>query len=36
MICVYKEDEVRIKMVQEQWLLLKMMFLLVYNMEISI
>ena len=32
--CVYKEYEVKIKMVQEQWLQLKMKFLLVYYMKI--
>ena len=31
--CVYKEYEVKIKMVQEQWLQLKMKFLLVYYMK---
>ena len=34
--CVYKEYEVKIKMVQEQWLQLKMKFLLVYYMKIFI
>ena len=36
MTCVYKEYEVKIKMVQEQWLHLKMKFLLVYYMKIFI
>ena len=36
MACVYKEYEVKIKMVQEQWLQLKMKFLLGYNMTIVI
>ena len=31
MTCVYKEYEVKIKMVQEQWLQLKVKFLLDYN-----
>ena len=33
---VYKEYEVKIKMVQEQWLQLKMKFLLVYYIKIFI
>ena len=36
MTCVYKQYEVKIKMVQEQWLQLKMIFLLGFNMEIVI
>ena len=32
--CVYKEYEIKTKMVQEQWLQLKMKFLLGYNMKI--
>ena len=36
MTCVYKEYEVKIKMIQEEWLQLKMKFLLGYNMEIVI
>ena len=35
MICVYKEYEIKIKMVYEQWLQLKM-FLLGYSMKIVI
>ena len=35
MTCVYKGYEVIIKMVQEQWLQLKMKFLLGYNMKIK-
>ena len=34
MTFVYKEYEVKIKIVQEQWLQLKMKFLLGYNMKI--
>ena len=34
--CVYKEYEVKVKMVQEQWLQLKMKFLLGYSMKIVI
>ena len=34
MTSLYKEYEVKIKMVQEQWLQLKMNFLLDYNMKI--
>ena len=34
MTCVYKEYEVKIKMVQEQWLWLEIEFLLDYNMKI--
>ena len=34
MSCVYKENEVKIKIVQEQWLRLKIKFLLGYNMKI--
>ena len=33
MACVYKEYEIKIKMVQEQCLELKMKFLLSYNMK---
>ena len=33
MICMYKEYEIKIKMVHEQWLQLKM-FLLGYSMKI--
>ena len=36
MTCVYKEYEGKIKMVQDQWLQLKMMFLSGYNMKIVI
>ena len=36
MAYVYKEYEVKIKMVQEQWLELKMKFLLVCYMKIFI
>ena len=36
MTCVYKEYEVKIKMVQDQWLQLKMKFLLGHNMKIVI
>ena len=36
MICVYKEYEVKIKMVQKQWLQLKMKFLLVYYIKVFI
>ena len=36
MTCVYEEYEVEIKMVQEQWLQLKMKFLLGYNIKIVI
>ena len=34
--CVYKEHEIKTKMVQEQWLQLKMKFSLGYNMKIII
>ena len=34
MTCVYKEYEVKLKMVQEQWLWLEIEFLLDYNMKI--
>ena len=34
MTCLYKEYEVKTTMVQEQWLQLKMNFLLDYNMKI--
>ena len=34
MTYVYKEYEVKIKMVQEQWLLVRKKFLLGYNMKI--
>ena len=34
--CVFKEYEVKIKMVQEQFLHLKIKFLLGYNMKIAI
>ena len=34
--CAYKEYEVKIKMVHEQWLQLKMKYLLVYYMKILI
>ena len=34
MSCAYKENEVKIKIVQEQWLQLKIKFLLGYNMKI--
>ena len=33
MTCVYKEYEGKIKVVQEQWLQLKMKYLLGYNMK---
>ena len=33
---MYNEYEIKIKMRQEQWLLLKMKFLLGYNMKIVI
>ena len=36
MTCVYKEYGVKIKMVEEQWLQLKMKLLLGYNMKIVI
>ena len=36
MACAYKEYEVKIKMVHEQWLHLKIHFLLGYNMKIVI
>ena len=36
MTYVYREYEVKIKMVQEHWLQLKMKFLLGYNMKIVI
>ena len=36
MTCVFKENEVNMKMVQEQWLQLKIKFLLGYNMKIAI
>ena len=36
MTCVYKAYEVQMKMVQEQWLQLKVKFLLSYNMKIVI
>ena len=36
MTFVYKEYKVKIKMVQEQWLQLKMKFLLDFNMKIII
>ena len=36
MTCVYKGYQVQIKMVQEQWLQLKMKLLLGYNMKIVI
>ena len=36
MTFAYKEYEVKIKMVQEQWLQLKMKFLLDFNMKIII
>ena len=34
MTCVYKEYENKMEMVEEQWLKLKMRFLLSYNMKI--
>ena len=34
MTCMYKEYENKIEMVEEQWLKLKMGFLLSYNMKI--
>ena len=36
MTCVQREYEVKIKMVQEQWKLLEMIFLLSYNRKIAI
>ena len=36
MTCVYKKYEVKIKMLQERWLQLKIKFLLDYNMKIVI
>ena len=36
MTYLYKEDEVKIKMKEEHWPLLKMKFLLGYNMKIVI
>ena len=36
MTCMYQEYEVKIKMVQELWLQVKMKFLLDYNMKIVI
>ena len=36
MTCVYKKYEIKTKIVQEQWLQLKMKFLLGYNMKIVI
>ena len=36
MTCVYKEYEVKIKMIQELWLQLKMKFLLDHNMKIVV
>ena len=36
MTCVSKEYEIKKKLVQEQWLQLKMMFLLGYNLKIVI
>ena len=36
MTCVYKEYEFKIKMVQEQWLQLKMKFFLGYNVKINL
>ena len=35
MICVLKEYEIKTKMVQEQWLQLKMMFLFFYWVELT-
>ena len=34
MVCVYKEYEVKMKMVQEQWLQLKMTFFLGCNIKV--
>ena len=34
MNCVYKEYEIKTKMVEEEWLQLKIKFLLGYNMKI--
>ena len=34
MTCVFKKHEIKIKMVQEQWICLQMKFLLDYNMKI--
>ena len=36
MTCLYKEYEVKIRMVHEQWLQLKILFLLGCNMKIVI
>ena len=36
MTCVYKEYEIKIKIVQEQWLQLNMKFFLDYKMKIII
>ena len=36
MNCVYKEYEVKIKIVKNQWMQLKMKFLMRYNMKIAI
>ena len=34
MSCMYREYEVKMEMIQEQWLQLKLKFLLGYNMKI--
>ena len=36
MTCVYNEYEIKMKMVQQQWLLQKMKLLLGYNIKIVI
>ena len=36
MTCAYKKDEIRIKTMQQQWLQLKMKFLLGCNLKIVI
>ena len=36
MSCVYKKYEIKTKMVQGQWLQLKLKFLLSYNMKINL
>ena len=36
MACVYEEYEIKTKIVQEQWLQLKIKFLFNYNMKIII
>ena len=36
MTCIYKEYEIKTKMMQKQWLQLKMEFLGGYNMKIGV